>query len=98
MVLPLQALNSGTPGVQAQLSQYRAQLQQARQEAAQAADRVARLERQTETARSESARADGKVRGIEGSEPRPPQNSTPTTRRTINSLSQLSGTVLDVTA
>ncbi|MFN7883290.1 MAG: hypothetical protein ACK5PF_09790, partial [bacterium] len=75
-----------------------AQLQQARQEANQAAERVARLERQTETARSESVRADDRVRGIERNEPREPPNTPPATRRAINSLSQLSGTVLDVTA
>jgi multidrug resistance efflux pump len=98
MVLALSSLNGGTPSVQAQLSQYRAQLQQARQEAAQAADRVARLEQQTQTARSESVRADDRVRGIERNEPRPPAGTPPTTRRAINSLSQLSGTVLDVMA
>ncbi|MDP3700127.1 MAG: hypothetical protein Q8R72_04400 [Hylemonella sp.] len=98
MALPLSALNGSTPSVQAQLSQYRAQLQQARQEAAQAADRVARLEQQTQTARSESVRSDDKVRGLESSEPRQPPSTPPTTRRSINTLSQLSGTVLDVTA
>ena len=98
MVLALQSLNGGTPSVRSQLSQYQAQLQQARQEASRAADRVARLEQQTQVARSESVRADERVRGIEGNPPRKPISSPPTTRRAINTLSQLSGTLLDETA
>lgn len=98
MVLALQSLNGGTPSVRSQLSQYQAQLQQARQEASRAADRVARLEQQTQVARSESVRADERVRGIEGNPPREPVGSSPTTRRAINTLSQLSGTLLDETA
>lgn len=99
MVLALQSLNGGTPGARAQLSQYQAQLQQARQEASRAADRVARLEQQTEVARSESVRADDRVRGIEGNPPRNTDSSQDRpARRAINSLSMLSGTLLDETA
>lgn len=100
MVLALQSLNGGTPSVRSQLSQYQAQLQQARQEANRAAERVARLEQQTEVARSESVRADERVRGIEGNPPRNTDTSTQdrSNRRAINSLSMLSGTLLDETA
>lgn len=98
MVMAMQSINGSTPSARAQLNQYQSQLQQARQEAAQAADRVTRLEQQAQVARQESVRADDRVRGIEGNEPRQPQSSSPTTRRNINSLSQLSGTVLNVTA
>ena len=100
MVLALQSLNGGTPSVRSQLSQYQAQLQQARQEASRAADRVARLEQQTEVARSESVRADERVRGIEGNPPRNTDTSAQdrSNRRAINSLSMLSGTLLDETA
>lgn len=99
MVLALQSLNGGTPSVRAQLSQYQAQLQQARQEASRAADRVARLEQQTEVARSESVRADDRVRGIEGNPPRNTDSGQDRpARRAINSLSMLSGTLLDTTA
>jgi chromosome segregation ATPase len=96
MVLALQAGNSSTPSVRAQLNQYQAQLQLARREAVQAADRVARLERQAEVARQESAQADDRVRGLESNPPRTSSDSG--TRKRINSLSQLSGTILDVTA
>ncbi|MBX9871046.1 MAG: hypothetical protein K2X75_03525 [Burkholderiaceae bacterium] len=97
MVLALQSLNGGTPSVRSQLSQYQAQLQQARQEASRAADRVARLEQQTEVARSESVRADERVRGIESNPPRSTDSSAldRNNRRAINSLSMLSGTLLD---
>lgn len=100
MVLALQSLNGGTPGARAQLSQYQAQLQQARQEAGRAADRVARLEQQTQVARSESVRADERVRGIESNPPRStaPSAQDRNNRRAINSLSMLSGTLLDETA
>jgi multidrug resistance efflux pump len=100
MVMAMQSINSSTPSARAQLSQYQAQLQQARQEAAQAADRVTRLEQQAQVARQESVRADEKVRGIESQPPRSDTgNSGPTgARKRINTLSQLSGTVLDVTA
>ena len=98
MVMALQALNGGTSS--AQLSQYQAQLQQARQDASRASDRVARLEQQTEVARSEAVRADDKVRGIEGSAPRSTDSRAQErpARRAINSLSMLSGTLLDETA
>lgn len=90
-MLGLAATSSSTPSPQ--VRQYQAQLQQARREAAQAADRVARLEQQTEIARQDSTRADGRVRGLENA---PPRNAGE--RKPINSLSQLTGTVLDVTA
>lgn len=85
------------PNARAQLSQYQAQLQQARQEASRAADRVARLEQQTDVARGESVRADERVRGIEGNAPRNTDNGEQNrnNRRAINSLSMLSGTLLD---
>ncbi len=97
MPLALSSTNSATPSVRSQLSQYQAQLQQARREATQAADRVAQLEAQTRVARQESDRADNKLQGLESNPPRS-DNSTPGTRKRINTLSQLSGTVLDVTA
>jgi multidrug resistance efflux pump len=97
MPTALQALNGGTPGVRAQLSQYQAQLQQARREASQAADRVSQLEQQAAVARQESARADDRVRGLESQPPRSDSGNSGTRKR-INTLSQLSGTVLDVTA
>ncbi len=97
MALALSATNAGTPSVRAQLNQYQAQLQQARREAAQAADRVARLEQQAEVARQDSAQADDRVRGLENSPPRTDSGNSGTRRR-INTLSQLSGTLLDVTA
>lgn len=101
MPTALQALNGSTPSARAQLSQYQAQLQQARQDATRAADRVARLEQQAAVARQESVQADERVRGIEGSPPRNTNSSAQDdrpARRNINTLSQLSGTLLDVTA
>lgn len=100
MVMAMQSINGSTPGVWAQQSQYQTQLQQARREAAQAADRVSQLERQAAVARQESVRADDKVRGIESQPPRGDtgSNSPAGTRKRINTLSQLSGTLLDVTA
>ena len=100
MAMALQSLNGGTSSGRSQLSQYQAQLQQARQDASRAADRVTRLEQQTEVARSESVRADERVRGIEGNPPRSTDSSNQErpTRRAINSLSMLSGTLLDETA
>lgn len=101
MATALQALNGSTPSARAQLSQYQAQLQQARQDASRAADRVARLEQQAAVARQESVQADERVRGIEGNPPRntdsKAQDDRPT-RRAINSLSMLSGTLLDTVA
>ncbi len=97
MATSLSPLNSSTPSVRAQLNQYQAQLQQARREAAQAANRVSQLEQQAAVARQESASADDKVRGLENQPPRLEGNNNGTRRR-INTLSQLSGTVLDVTA
>lgn len=97
MVMAMQALNGSTPGAQAQLSRYQSQLQQARREASQAANRVSQLEQQAAVARQESASADDKVRGLESQPPRS-ENSNSGTRKRINTLSQLSGTVLDVTA
>lgn len=100
MVLALQSLNGGTASSRSQLNQYQAQLQQARAEASQAAERVSRLEQQTQVARSEAVRADERVRGIEGNPPRnTDDNSTQdrSKRRAINSLSMLSGSILDVT-
>ncbi len=97
MVMAMQALNGSTPGARAQLSQYQTQLQQARREAAQAANRVSQLEQQAAVARQESASADDKVRGLENQPPRSDSNNSGTRKR-INTLSQLSGTVLDVTA
>ena len=97
MVLALQSLNGGTPIVRSQLVQYQAQLQQARQEASRAADRVARLEQPTQVARSESVRADERVRSLEGNPPRSTDASGQdrSNRRAINSLSMLSGTLLN---
>lgn len=98
MPLALSATNSSTPSVRAQLNQYQAQLQQARREAAQAADRVARLEQEAEVARRESAQADDRVRGLENNPPRLARGDEGANRKRINTLSQLSGTLLDVTA
>lgn len=96
-MLGLSAANSATPGLRSQLSQYQAQLQQARREAAQATDRVAQLEAQTRVARQEFSRADSRLQGLESNPPRTDSNNSGTRRR-INTLSQLSGTLLDVTA
>jgi len=100
VVMAMQSINSSTPSARAQQSQYQSQLQQARQEAAQAADRVTRLEQQAQAARQESVRADEKVRGIESQPPRSDAGSSSPagTRKRINTLSQLSGTLLDTTA
>lgn len=97
-MLGLGSVTSRSPGVQARLNQYQAQLQQARRDAAQAQDRVAQLEQQAQVARQDSARADDKVRGLESQPPRADEGSTGNTRKRINTLSQLSGTVLDVMA
>ncbi len=97
MSTALQALNGSTPSVRAQLNQYQAQLQQARREATQAANRVSQLEQQAAVARQESAQADDRVRGLENQPPRN-ENGISGTRKRINTLSQLSGTLLDVTA
>ena len=97
MVMAMQSLNGSTPGARAQLSQYQTQLQQARREAAQAANRVSQLEQQAAVARQESASADDKVRGLENQPPRS-DNNNGGTRKRINTLSQLSGTLLDTTA
>lgn len=97
-MLGLSATNSATPSARAQLNQYQAQLQQARREAAQAADRVSQLEAQTRVARQESATADDKVQGLESNPPSTDNNTSAGTRKRINTLSQLSGTVLNVTA
>ena len=98
-MLGLTATNNSTPSVQTQLSAYQSQLQQARHEAAQAANRVERLEQQAQVARQEAARAEEKVRGLESQPPRSDSSgSTNRNRKTINSLSHLSGTLLDETA
>jgi hypothetical protein len=57
---------------------------------------VSQLEQQAAVARQESASADDKVRGLENQPPRSDNNNG--TRKRINTLSQLSGTVLNVTA
>lgn len=93
-MLRLSSTTSSTPS--AQLGLYQAQLQQARRDATQAADRVARLEQQTQVARLDSDRANDRVRGLENDRPQDRPADAP--RRPINSLSQLSGTVLDVMA
>jgi len=93
-MLGLSATHNSTPSVQ--LRQYQTQLQQARREAAQAQDKVVTLEAQAQVARQESARADDRVRGLES---QPPRTSVPDSNsKRINTLSQLSGTILDVTA
>lgn len=97
-MLGLSSVTNSTPGVQARLNQYQAQLQQSRRDAAQAQDRVARLEQQTQVARQDSARADDNVRSLESQPPRTDDGSSANNRKRINTLSQLSGTVLDVTA
>ena len=97
MVMAMQSINGGTLGARAQLSQYQTQLQQARREAAQAAGRVSQLEQQAAVARQESVRADDKVRGLENQPPRG-DSGNGGTRKRINTLSQLSGTLLDTTA
>jgi len=97
VVMAMQSLNGSTPGARAQLSQYQTQLQQARREAAQAADRVSQLEQQAAVARQDSARADDKVQGLESQAPRS-DNGNSGTRKRINTLSQLSGTLLDTSA
>ena len=55
-MLGLSATNAGTPS--AQLRLYQSQLQQARREASQAADRVARPEQQSRVARQEAERGE----------------------------------------
>lgn len=97
-MLGLSATHSATPSVRSQLNQYQTQLQQARREAAQAQDRVTRLEQQTRVAVQESGRADDRLRGLESNPPRGDSGPPPQARKRINTLSQLSGTVLDVTA
>lgn len=97
-MLGLSALNHSSPGAQARLSQYQAQLQQARREATQARDRVAQLERQAETARQDEARADDKVRSLENQPPRTDDSRNAGNRPRINTLSQLSGTLLNTVA
>jgi chromosome segregation ATPase len=97
-MLGLASVTSSSPGVQARVNQYQAQLQQARREAAQAQDRVAQLEQQAQVARQDSARADDRVRGLESQPPRTDDGSNTGNRKRINTLSQLSGTVLDVMA
>lgn len=93
-MLRLSATNNSTPS--AQLGLYQSQLQQARREAAQASDRLVRLEQQAQVARVDSDRANDRVRGLENE--RPQNQAAETPRRPSNSLSQLSGTVLDVMA
>lgn len=95
-MLGLSATNAGTPSAQQRL--YQSQLQQARREATQAADRVARLEQQSRVARQEAERADERVRGLENQPPRAETAANPASRKRIASLSQLSGTLLDTTA
>lgn len=97
MAWALSATTSSTPGVRLQLSLYQAQLQQARREAAQAEERVARLEQQTEAARREADRAQDRLQTLQDAPPRPPSEDAGARRR-INSLSLLSGSLLDVMA
>jgi len=97
MAYALSATSSSTPSVRLQLGLYQAQLQQARREAAQAEDRVARLEQQAEAARREADRAQGRLQDLQDNPPRAPAEQTGQRRR-INTLSQLSGSLLDVMA
>ena len=97
-MLGLGSVTSSSPGVQARLNQYQAQLQQARREAAQAQDRVAQLAQQAQVARQDSARADDRVRSLESQPPRTDDGGTSSTRKRINTLSQLSGNLLDTVA
>jgi chromosome segregation ATPase len=96
MAYALAATRSSTPSVRAQLNLYQAQLQQARREAAQAQDRVARLEQQTQAARREAERAQGRLQDLQNNPPPTPATDNGLRRR-INTLSQLSGSLLDVT-
>lgn len=102
MVMALQSLNSGTASLSGQLGLYKAQLQQARREANQAENRVTQLEQQTQTARDQAVRANDRVRDTESNAPRdePVADSPPSVapNPTINTLGQLNGRLLDVTA
>jgi len=97
MAYALAATSSSTPSVRLQLDSYQARLQQARREAAQAEQRLARLEQQTEAARREADRAQGRLQDLQDNPPRPPAEQS-SQRRRINTLSQLSGSLLDVRA
>lgn len=101
MVMALQSLNSGTTSVSSQLGLYKARLAQARREASQAENRVTQLEQQTQTARDQAVRANGRVRDAEGNPPSEPSTDNAPSAEpspTINTLGQLNGRLLDATA
>lgn len=107
MVMALTSLNSGTASVSSQLNLYQTKLQQARREASQAANLVAQLEQQTQTARDQAVRANDRVRATESDPPRtaaePSADNAPDAveeapRPTLNTLGQMNGRLLDVTA
>lgn len=101
MVMALQSLNSGTASLSGQLSLYKSRLEQARREANQAQNRVVQLEQQTQTARDQAVRANGRVRDAEGNPPSEPSaDNAPRSepRPTTNTLGELNGRLLDATA
>lgn len=87
-MLGLAPTSPGQSGVQ--LSLYQSRLRQAQREAEEAQARVQTLERQTSTARQESAQATDKVRRLESQLPRRNQ--------ALNLQGQSTGRLLDVTA
>ncbi len=100
MVMALQSLAASTGSQSRELSQYRAQLQQARREVNQAERRVTQLEQQTSVARQDASRAHDRVRDAQGNAPQPDETQrahTQATSKTVNTLSQLHGTLLDET-
>ncbi|MFO6419460.1 hypothetical protein ACLBKS_04585 [Hylemonella sp. W303a] len=105
--MALTSLNSGTASVSGQLNLYQTKLQQARREASQAANRVAQLEQQTQTARDQAVRANDRVRATESNPPRAAAEPAPDNaanpvdeapRPTLNTLGQMNGSLLDETA
>lgn len=100
MVMALQSLAASTGSQSRELSLYRAQLLQARREVNQAERRVTQLEQETSAARQDATRAHGRVRDAEGNRPQPDETQRPqtqSTRKTVDTVSQLHGTLVDET-
>lgn len=88
----LQSLNSGSPGDQARISQYQAELQRAQRQASDADSEVTRLQRQTSAAERDATQAQSRVRQLENETPSTRSASlTPASQLGLYGISLLSG-------
>ena len=89
------ASSSASPLPSAQVRMYQARLQQARQEATQAQERVRELEAETDRARGTAMRSEDKLRGIERAAPEGQESRQPSI---VNTQGQITGRVLNTVA